>query len=63
MVLTGDWRFSVLFCALTLQRLSLQSVRDGLALLEGRYRALVCATQVAGRRVACLRVSACALPF
>jgi hypothetical protein len=31
-VLTSDWRFSVLPCASTLQRLSLQSVRDGLAL-------------------------------
>ena len=63
MVLTGDWRFSVLFCALPLKRRSLQSVRDGLALLEGRYRALVCATQVAGRRVTCLHVGAFALPF
>jgi hypothetical protein len=54
---------SVLPCASTLHRLSLQSVRPGLARLGGRCRALVCSKAVAGRRVTCLRVGACALPF
>ena len=62
-VLTGDWRFLALSCALTLQRLSLQSVRPGVACLGGRCRALVCSKPAVGRRVTSLHVSALALVF
>ena len=46
-----------------LQQLTLQSVAAGLAGLEGRCRALVCLTQVVGRRDMRLRADALAWAF